>query len=114
MIPLFKIRYTYMKRHSFNFALNYVSLGVLMLYICYTYYVETKKQERYLSSDDFRCINYEEYPKNESTRRYISNYMLAIISDDKKTIEEFKQFIKTNNFSQYNISYFNKINEVNF
>lgn len=37
MIPLIKIRLTYMKRHPWKCFLNYFSAGLMMLFILFSY-----------------------------------------------------------------------------
>ena len=113
MIPLIKIRLTYMKRHFIKCFLEYFSFACVVIGILYLIYKEVKYEIPVLSSNDMICDYEQKYPQNETSRRFSREDRVAIVSDDKETIEEFKKFVKNNNFYKINISCFNKKDEMN-
>ncbi len=113
MIPLIKIRLTYLKRHYIKCFLEYFNLVCVVICILYLIYKEVKYDIPVLSSNDMICNYEQKYPQIETSRRYSIDDSVSILSDDNEAFEEFKKFVKNNNFYKINISCFNKKDEMN-
>ena len=94
MIPLIKIRLTYMKRHPWKCFLNYFSAGLMMLFILFSYL----KFERYNRNLSIKYPNYhiDKFPYNY-TYYYYEKY-IGVITDEERIINEFNKTFQNSSF----------------
>ena len=93
MIPLIKIRLTYMKRHPWKCFLNYFSAGLMMLFILFFVVSHTKR--RYLSAK-YPYYSIDKFPVN-FTYYYYEKY-IGVITDEERIINEFNKTFQNSSF----------------
>ena len=95
MIPLIKIRLTYLKRHYWKCFFYYFSAGVLILIILLIYIIINKIYPSDLYDENFDTDIIHQYPS------YHSIYSIAIISEDKNLFYEFKNHYTNIHYLKY-------------
>ena len=85
MIPLIKIRLTYLKRHYWKCFFYYFSAGFLILFILIIYLILNKIYPKDVEDEEFNTNIIHQYPSYHH-RHFFS---IAIISEDKTLFYEF-------------------------
>ncbi len=94
MIPLIKIRLTYMKRHPWKCFLNYFSAGLMMLFILF-FFVRFQRR-KYLSVKSPFYYSIDQFPINFTYYHY--EKFIGVITDEERIINEFNKTFQNSSF----------------
>ena len=95
MIPLIKIRLTYLKRHPWKCFLNYFSGGLIMLFILFSFIISVRKY-RILSEKIPFSYSIDKFPSNVSFTNY--DHTIGVIINEEKIINELKKTFQNSSF----------------
>ena len=105
MIPLIKIRLTYIKRNYCKCFFNYFATAVLLLIIL-IFIIIVDNSRRYLK-EDFGPDLLEKYPSNQ----ILKSNSIGIISEEENIFKEFNKANKKENLS-LELTYFKKESDI--